>query len=1412
MKPLKPNYIFETSWEICNKVGGIHTVVSTKALTLVQEYGDQLLLIGPDVWRDSDGNPEFTQDDTLMTDWREQTMNEGLQIRIGRWNIVGTPVVILIDFSAFISQKDNIFTDFWEEYKLDSISGQWDYIEPATFGYAAGKVVESFYQFFVADNQKVIAHFHEWMTGTGVLYLKKYAPHIATLFTTHATAIGRSIAGNRLPLYRNLKTYNGDSKAKEFNIISKQSLEKSSATHADCFTTVSHITANECEQLLERKPDVVTPNGFEDHFVPQGKAFDEKYTKARNKLRQVSESLLGYHLPKKTRYICTSGRYEFWNKGIDAFIEAVAYAKEQNQLERTVVAFILVPANNYGARKDLAHRIENNIVDAQTGNRFLTHGLHDADFDPSLKMITKLGLENKKEDKVKIIFVPSYLQANDGIFNMTYYDLLIGFDLTVFPSYYEPWGYTPLESLAFHIPTITTDLAGFGRWIKQEPVETSDCLQVINRTDDNFVEVYKRIAEIVTLCASKSKEDKLKAKENAYFVSRIALWKNLIKYYFEAYEIALLKLEKRSNKLTERKPTKKTVNLPTYKSITPVWREIQVNPHLEGQFKGLTELSKNLWWTWNCEAKELFEYISPRLWKRNKQNPVAMLNQVSLDKFQRLEKDSVFVDKYNNVFQEFINYMNEPKAKDVPAIAYFSMEYGMSSTFKIYSGGLGILAGDYMKQASDGNVNMIGVGLLYKLGYFTQRISPNGEQEAVYEPISTAHSPVIPMKDENGIQKTIQIVLPGRVVHARIWKVAVGRIDLYLLDTDLDENKEKDRALTHQLYGGNNEYRLQQEILLGIGGIRLLEKMKIQQEVYHCNEGHAAFISLERMHKLINEKNFSYGEAVEIVKASTLFTTHTPVPAGHDTFSEDLIMTYMGHYPTRLKISWQEFIALGRVNASDNNEKFSMSNLAAHLSQEINGVSMLHGKVTREMFKNLWQGYFAEELHIGHVTNGVHFPTWTAKAWQQLYKETMSEDFNYRHADKKMWSKIHDVPNERIWEIRQTLRKELFDMIRDRLEKRGIRTEKPKNVVKILHKLDDKTLTIGFARRFATYKRGNLLFSDLDELNRIVNNPEMPVQFVFAGKAHPNDGGGQEIIKEVIRISQMPQFVGKIIFLENYDMDLAKKLVSGVDIWLNTPTRPLEASGTSGMKAVMNGVMNFSVLDGWWVEGYKEGAGWALDEEKTYEDQRFQNEYDAATIYNLLREEIVPLFYDRDEKGIPNAWIKHVKKTIAEIAPDFTSSRMLDDYIVRYYRRLAESTKKIAANDYLKAREIATWKKKIRHNWDKLEVVALNFSDPIKDPLILGERYYGELVLDLNKLGDTNVSVEMVINEIDTEGQMHVVEVIELQLMRLAEEHIASYAIDLTAPRPGNFNYGFRVFPKSSDLPYRQSFGLVKWI
>ncbi len=846
-------------------------------------------------------------------------------------------------------------------------------------------------------------------------------------------------------------------------------------------------------------------------------------------------------------------------------------------------------------------------------------------------------------------------------------------------------------------------------------------------------------------------------------------------------------------------------------SNEPNWRCITVSAEIPKELKPLEEMSKNLWWVWNQEGKRLFHDLDRDLWRRVGENPVMLLQQMSYERCQEIIADEMFMARIKETYALFQDYMKQPMDDKIPSVAYFSMEYGLCNCLKIYSGGLGVLAGDYIKQASDSRVNMTAVGFLYKYGYFSQSLSIDGQQIANYKSQNFDQLPIEAVLGEDGQPMLLEVPYPGRIVYAHVWRVNVGRMKLYLLDTDLDCNSEWDREITHKLYGGDWENRIKQEYLLGIGGILMLNKLGIKTDIYHCNEGHAALLNLQRLVDYVNNDHLPFNVALEMVRASSLYTVHTPVPAGHDYFEESLFGKYLGEFPARLGISWADLMNMGRENP-DTNERFSMSVFALNTCQEANGVSWLHGEVSKKMFAGIWKGYAPEESHVGYVTNGVHMPTWAASEWKSFYRKNLDKNLFEDQSNPEMWDNIFAVPDEDIWSMRMTMKNKFIDFVRNDFKEKWLKNQgDPSEVVKVLDKINPNALIIGFARRFATYKRAHLLFTDLDRLAKIVNNEQYPVQFIFSGKAHPADGAGQGLIRRITEISKMPQFAGKIIFLEDYNMIVAKRLVTGVDIWLNTPTRPLEASGTSGEKAEMNGVLNFSVLDGWWYEGYRfaENAGWALTDKRTYTDQAQQDKLDAATIYSMLENEIVPLYFKKNYKGFSPEWIQYIKRSIGRIAPHFTMKRQLDDYISRFYEPEARRCHALAAHNFKEAREIVEWKENFASRWNGIQILGSEFTESnAQGAARTGDRFDVCCTVNTNGLGDS-LGVELVMYK-DKDGVSTYSGRKDLVITG-HEGDIYHYELKDQMKEAGVFRYSLRMYPKNDRLPHRQDFAYVRW-
>jgi starch phosphorylase len=842
----------------------------------------------------------------------------------------------------------------------------------------------------------------------------------------------------------------------------------------------------------------------------------------------------------------------------------------------------------------------------------------------------------------------------------------------------------------------------------------------------------------------------------------------------------------------------------------PQWRTLTVKATLPDELNCLNEIAHNMWWVWNHEARDLFRELDVDIYHETRHNPVMLLERLTYKRKEEILKDKDLMKRIKDVNAKFRKYMDVEPDTSRPSVAYFCMEYGIHSALKIYSGGLGMLAGDYVKEASDSNVDMCAVGFLYRFGYFTQSLSMDGQQIANYEAQNFNSLPIERQLDSDGNPLVIDVPYNNIEVHAYVWRVNVGRVKLYLLDTDNELNSDFDKPITHNLYGGDWENRLKQEILLGIGGMLLLKKLGIKKDIYHCNEGHAALCNLQRLCDYVQE-GLTFNQALELVRASSLYTVHTPVPAGHDYFDEGLFGKYMGGYPSKLGITWDEFIGMGRTNPDDHGERFCMSTFACNTCQEVNGVSMLHGWVSQKMFAPIWKGYYPEENHVGYVTNGVHLPTWVATGWlTNIYEKYLDPAFMSDQSNEARWQGIYNCPDDVLWKTRLLMKKNLTFYLEKQFSATWLKRQNdPSRITKLAQHFNPNALIIGFCRRFATYKRAHLLFTDLNRLSQIVNNPERPVIFLFAGKAHPADGAGQGLIKRIFEISQLDEFQGKVVFVEDYDFLLARRLVSGVDIWMNTPTRPMEASGTSGEKAEMNGVVNLSVKDGWWLEGYREGAGWALTEKRTYQNQGYQDRLDAATIYGLLENEIIPLYYNKDKNGISKGWLKVVRNSIAQIAPHYTMKRQLDDYYEKFYNKEAKRFKEIAKDNYKLAKDIAQWKEVVAERWDAISMVSCSWDFPATGAET-GQKYHLQYVINEQGLEDA-VGLEKVDIYTDKNGEERIFHVEPLKLTG-RDGNNYTFEAELAPQQSGNYRSAVRMYPKNKNLPHRQDFCYVRWL
>ena len=1411
----KPVFLFEVSWEVCNKVGGIHTVLSSKAREAVGVFGENYITVGP-LLHDT---PEFLEEE----DGRFKAAAAALEkmhipIRVGRWNIDGTPRAILVDFKNAFPTQDKLLFQLWEDFGVDSMSGSWDYIEPVLFSTACGIVIDHLTQGF-KDTHEITAHFHEWMTGAGLLHLKKNRADVSTVFTTHATILGRAISSSGEDIYASLDEIDPIPQAKRHNISAKYSMESACAREADCFTTVSGLTAREAAALLGIDPHIVTLNGFNVDGIPDYSQNHDHFEQARKKLLRFSADFLNREfIPEKTRILVTSGRYEFHNKGLDILIESLDRLNKNlnaEQSESHLICLFLVMGGAAGMPK--ADNIRRRSrADMERYAEISTHHLGNALHDPILSACRSHNLINNPADRCSIIFVPVLLDGNDGVLNMTYYEVLAGCDFGVFPSFYEPWGYTPHESLAHAVPAVTTDRSGFGIWVRENMKDNQPGVAVIPRMGREDGQAIDRLTTLLEDWTALDAAKQNGFKKGARAVAEKADWKHFYPLYLEAYRKAVAFRDRRREGMMEEAKGQ-GLFFPGINSASPRFRPFSVISDLPAPLERLWDLANNLWWSWTPDARLLFSGLDQAAWKTSGHNPVALLDTLDREKLEKAAGDRDYLDRFEDILKRFDEYLGSgksglghPHISTARPVAYFSMEIGLHESIPTYSGGLGVLSGDHLKSASDLNCPLVGISLLYKYGFFNQRINRKGEQVPEYRRNNFAVMPVEIVKGEGPEKLLVSLDFPGRTVKAQVWKAQAGRTRLFFLDTDVEDNSIRDREITNKLYDAETRERIEQEILLGIGGARLLHLYGIDPSVVHLNEGHSAFILIERIAILMKERNLDFDTAREVVRASTVFTTHTPVPAGIERFDQVLIENYFRTYLHQAGIQWDQFWNLGHIYAGDSSP-FDMTVCALKLSNRRNAVSRLHGRVSREMWHALWPGFIPEELPIMHVTNGVHAGSWIADGIKELLvgKDNLEESSLETLPD--IPERIGAVADKDLWETHQSLKKRLFDTVRTVVKNNWIREEEDFTLwERFQDRLDPEALTIGFARRFATYKRPTLLLSNLERLKKLLTNSSRPIQFIMAGKAHPADRAGADLIRRIVEISKQDEFLGKIIFLENYDIRLARILVSGVDVWLNTPVRPLEASGTSGMKAAVNGVINCSILDGWWDEAYDGTNGWAIGGRTENGNSDLQDRMDAESMYNLLEEKVTPLFYKRDKRNIPVDWIGIMKRSISTVLPQYNTHRMIRDYTECLYEPSAKRALALTENDFGTARDLAAWKKRIANRFSTLHIQNVNVKGLEGDILRVEDKVVITAVVSRGSLEDGEIHAETVVEDLVGDSHEPYCFCKKMELIR-SENGILTFRAEFSPKKTGQYRYGIRVLPHHPRWSSKYEPGLVLW-
>jgi glycogen phosphorylase/synthase len=1400
---VKSPTLFEVSFEVCNKVGGIHTVLSTKASTALDRWPGEYVCIGPWLLSEGERTPPFEEESGFEA-FEGACREMGVPVRVGRWQVPGRPRTILVEFSGLWERKDDLLAGLWEQHQVDSIEGGWDYLEPVLFGQAAAMVIERWWEEYLAPHhQRAVAHFHEWMTSAGLFHLADRCPAIGTVFTTHATMLGRALSSLGASPEDGIDADPAELAA-EHHVTAKHSLEGISARTADVFTTVSSVTGAEAKALHGREPDPLTPNGIELAVIDEvaGPVLRDE---ARTRLNKLAAAFFGEDVSDAV-FVATSGRYEFHNKGMDLCLDSLADLEERSG--RRLVFFVLVPAGNSGVRAEVRQRFEDGVTSGGPMG-VNTHNLLRPEEDPVLVRCASLGLENAPGSRVKVLHMPVYLDGEDELLGLPYEAVARAMDLTLFPSYYEPWGYTPQESLALGVPTVTSDYAGFGRWAQGRELTAGDGVSVLERKgktyDDCRVELTRMVEAFLDGGASAAE-----AFEACRRTATLTAWSDLYTHYETAYSAAIEKVSERlaAGAPVRRRPPRPLTLPESAEGHRPRLTPFEVEATLPPQLAGLAELARNLQWSWDPEGRTLFEELSPTAWEASGHNPVRQLRHTFREDTDNRAADPDYVARLERVLARHRSRLEaphtDPELDPARPVAYFCAEFGIHESLPIYSGGLGILAGDHLKAASDLGLPLIAVGLFYRKGYGGQRLTIDGQQETVEVDNDPRNLALERVLDDAGEPISVCLKLPASELCLQAWRARVGRVDLYLLDADCPENRPEDRSITRALYGGGVKTRLKQELVLGRGGVRLLRRLGIEPSAWHMNEGHAAFLALERVRALVRDQGLTFAEARELVRGTTAFTTHTPVPAGHDRFGHDLLRPYFAHVAEWAGLDWEAFLALG--HAEGDTDDFNMTYLALSFAGWVNGVSQMHGEVSRGLLGRFWPGLLEGEVPVEGLTNGVHLPTWTGPEVAALIAPGEQPPTGRDFTNRAPAVDLHDL-----WRARQAAKVRLIEVARDRVRRSFVsRDDSPLLLEKVITGLDEQALFIGFARRFAPYKRAQLMFQDAERLTRLLRDEQRPVRILVAGKAHPRDGHGKDILAAIAREARSEDLAGRVIFLEDYDADLARALVQGVDVWLNTPTRLLEASGTSGMKSAANGGLNLSIADGWWPEQADGRNGWTIAAGRVYDDQGLQDQHDAVTLYRMLEEEIVPLYFERDEEGCPTGWMERARHALATLPAVFDSARMVEEYASRAYRPLARRGRELALDHFSASRQAATRRARLARGLEGVRVVTAALGEMVS--LRVGEPVEARVELDLGSLSPEDVQVEMVVGH--SRGEHDLVHVMPVELHPVGappSDGVVVFEGSRVMERSGEYAYGLRLRPRDAGALGGPR-DLVRWL
>ncbi|CAM2065952.1 Alpha-glucan family phosphorylase [Sulfidibacter corallicola] len=1440
-EPTDSYYVFEVCWELGEKSGSTRQVLLGKALKMSRIYGDHYYLIAPHPDQAEDAHIWFAPE-PFEAKWLGGLAERGLRVLTGRWKVPGNPRCLLVDFSGAYRSKGEILEWLWHNYRVDSVNADWDYLEPVLFGYRAGQIIANFAE-ERARGRDVLAQWHNWHVGAGLLYLKQTRPEVAQVFTAHHTVLGRGIAGTGENLINSMEKIHTQERAAALGVMAKVSLEAACMTEADCLTAISAITATEIQVFHDLQPGLILPNALPDPFPNKDYLQPERRLAIRDELFRLTEAMTNQKLDRaKTSLVLTSGRYEYVNKGLNLILDSLPLMEESlEQSDRHMVLFLLMPCGAKAPKTELLNAL--NGVSPVSKPQLITHELSLPEDDPLLAHLERLDIRNEAADHIKVIFIPTQLDGSDAILPRHFLELIPAFDLSVYPSHYQSWGFSAMESLACGVPTITSDLSGFGNWIA-ESVQHPEACYVMPRAQADYEQATRDLAEHMLRGIGPAEPTQVeKRRSQAKEIADAIHWTVYIRYYLEAYHEAVLTRDRRFHGQGNTHPETIWEDRPTghplesQDHLRPIMKPFTVLNILPTSLTRLRELAYNLWWSWHPDAETLFRDLSPDVWFEASHNPVELLDSVPQETLDKAAQDPIFLDRLDRVLASFDAYQTQRRERMAkPEIAYFSYQFGIHECLPLYQNSSGITAGDYLKSASDLSAPVIAVGLAFHRGHYVQKFDLQGHP--LHEPLESDFTslPLRPLKREDGSLFLTTLVFPGRKVTVQIWLVQVGAVSLYLLDTDHPDNHERDRHITRDCNPSDNELRLQQYMILGIGGCNLIRELGFAPQVWHLNDCSGALAALSRAAYLIHHTNLDFEAAWEFVRQSTLVTLHQAgkhPDLDSGAFDEDTMRPYFSIYRHALDTSWSQIMALGawpessrpeplgQVSAPPDGARskaqrsepghhhFSMTLLAIRASGTVVAKSQTHRESLRHRLQTIAPGFHYSELPITCVTEGIHAASWLADPIQKLLSRNIGEHWRSETDTTPDWNSLREIPDKDLRRIRQELKSKLVHDVRRHLEHTWHkRRDSPSLLTKIIGNMREDALIIGFSHDFTPHSRANLLFRDPATLARIVNLEDRPVMVFFTDKIQPGDTFGEKLLENAYRLCREEEFLGKLIFLEDYGIAMAKRLVQGCDLWLNAPVVPASATGLSGIKAALNGALNLSIPAGWWVEGDNGENGWTIGKNLQNESQDYQDEFDSQHLYLLLEQTVIPAYFKDCLVGPSASWLTKSKESMIAAISHFTSSRVGHEYRQRYYLPIQERFRQLSELEYAATRSLAAEKARIDKAWPHTRIVEARVEVLREESVCHGQKVPILVEVHHPDLPPEALRVEFVSARRDHDGQFHELVVMPLALTERTECS-SRWKGTYVPTRNGLKAYGIRVVPSSEGIDL--SHPLVKW-